>query len=157
MSDGPNSGGLCMCGCGKPAPIAKASDPRWGHVFGKPKRFIHGHHARTRIGESSPLWAGGRIVDDYGYIAIKVGRSHGMANHEGYVREHRLVMAEALGRLLTPEELVHHIDLSKTNNQIENLVVVSRSEHMQIHRAIDRGLEPRDAVSHVLFLRADAA
>ena len=35
---------LCECGCGNPAPIAKMTDPRFGHVKGEPKRFIHGHN-----------------------------------------------------------------------------------------------------------------
>ena len=35
---------LCECGCGKPAPIAKYSDKRWGCVKGEPLRFILGHN-----------------------------------------------------------------------------------------------------------------
>jgi hypothetical protein len=42
--------GLCGCGCGQPAPIAKATKARLGHVKGQPTRFIHGHHARTPEG-----------------------------------------------------------------------------------------------------------
>ena len=38
---------LCECGCGLPAPIATATDPRMGWVKGQPKRFRHGHWART--------------------------------------------------------------------------------------------------------------
>ncbi|MGH9505047.1 MAG: hypothetical protein ACRD20_19510 [Terriglobales bacterium] len=34
---------LCECGCGKPAPIAKKSNPEYGWVKGKAKKFIDGH------------------------------------------------------------------------------------------------------------------
>lgn len=37
---------LCECGCGKPAPIAKWTNKRWGHIKGQPVRFICGHHGR---------------------------------------------------------------------------------------------------------------
>jgi len=35
---------LCECGCGLPAPIAKKTNTRRGHVKGQPIRFIVGHH-----------------------------------------------------------------------------------------------------------------
>lgn len=44
---GPNPSGLCQCGCGKRAPIAKRSNSDKGHVIGKPVRFIVGHHVHT--------------------------------------------------------------------------------------------------------------
>lgn len=42
-NQGPNPSGLCMCGCGQPAPIAKYSVQRRGNVQGKPVRYIFGH------------------------------------------------------------------------------------------------------------------
>lgn len=46
---GPNPSGLCMCGCGRPAPIAKQTNRAKGHVQGKPHRFIAGHCNRKRV------------------------------------------------------------------------------------------------------------
>lgn len=46
----------------------------------------------------------------------------------------RLLMEDHLGRELTSDEIVHHIDGDSLNNEIENLQVVSRAEHIRIHR-----------------------
>lgn len=43
---GPNPSGLCQCGCGEPAPVARESNRRLGHVRGQPMRYIRGHSGR---------------------------------------------------------------------------------------------------------------
>jgi hypothetical protein len=50
---------LCACGCGRPAPIAKRTDPRRGLVAGQPSRYIRGHGgiARIRGASTSPIEA----------------------------------------------------------------------------------------------------
>jgi hypothetical protein len=60
-------------------------------------------------------------------------------NWEGYVYEHRYEMEKELGRALTSNELVHHLDCDKSNNDLSNLIVVSRADHMKIHYWIDKG------------------
>ncbi len=47
--------------------------------------------------------------------------------------EHRMVMEEKLGRKLTSEELVHHIDGDRHNNDPENLELTDHSKHASIH------------------------
>lgn len=39
---------LCECGCGEPAPIARRSNTRLGHVKGQPVRFIRSHVGRAQ-------------------------------------------------------------------------------------------------------------
>lgn len=39
--------GLCGCGCGRRAPIAKMTNRRLGHVKGQPTRFLRGHSGRV--------------------------------------------------------------------------------------------------------------
>jgi hypothetical protein len=44
-----------------------------------------------------------------------------MARADGYIMEHRLVMAQWVGRLLTRQECVNHINRNPRDNRRENL------------------------------------
>jgi hypothetical protein len=107
---------LCECGCGQQCK----------------KRFVSHHHRRGQEGlkgDTNPAWKGGRTIDTQGYIKI-FKPNHPFCDHQGYVREHRLVMEEYLGRFLTRKEEVHHIDGNKENNRIGNLMLFpNSSEH----------------------------
>lgn len=46
---------------------------------------------------------------------------------------HREVMGQKIGRRLTSEDIVHHIDGDKLNNSPDNLLLTTRAEHMKIH------------------------
>jgi len=52
------------------------------------------------------------------------------------VLAHRHIMEEHLGRKLEKNEVVHHIDFNKKNNSIENLMVMTDSEHNRLHSTI---------------------
>ncbi|MBC8459794.1 MAG: HNH endonuclease [Deltaproteobacteria bacterium] len=52
-----------------------------------------------------------------------------MADKRGEVYEHRLVMAEKLGRPLESYEHVHHLDGDKTNNRADNLKLIEPQAH----------------------------
>jgi lambda repressor-like predicted transcriptional regulator len=63
-----------------------------------------------------------------------------MANCNGYVMEHRLVMARDLGRPLLRSEQVHHIDGDRSNNAIENLQLRQGSHgNGAVHVCLDCG------------------
>lgn len=55
-------------------------------------------------------------------------------NAKGNAKQHRLIMEEAMGRKLGPDEVVHHKNGIKDDNRIENLEVITRSEHSSMHR-----------------------
>ena len=47
---------------------------------------------------------------------------------------HRIIAEQMLGRKLNSNEVVHHIDGNKHNNEPNNLMVLTRSEHVKIHQ-----------------------
>jgi hypothetical protein len=88
----------------------------------------------VHAGERNPNWRGGRVIASNGYVLIRVGKGHHLADVRGYAYEHRLVAEEKLGRRLEPDEIVHHLDEDKRNNAPENVHIFSSiGEHLQAH------------------------
>ncbi len=118
---------------------------------GKPKLKCHAcavvapeHRAKESLshrGEKSSWWKGGRFTTISGYVEIWLSPDdffYPMAKKKGYVLEHRLVMAKALGRCLHSWEIVHHKGIrirgkeNKSDNLIDNLQLVSDIGHKQL-------------------------
>lgn len=88
-------------------------------------------------GAGNPFWKGGRTVEPRGYVLIKVGTDHHLADVRGYAYEHRLVAEQKLGRRLTPEEIAHHDDENKSNNAPDNIEPLpSKAHHAAAHRRV---------------------
>jgi len=68
------------------------------------------------------------VRDKAGYVRI-YEPDHPRAMSGGWVFEHRHVMEQALGRHLERAEHVHHANGEKDDNRLENLVVLSHSDH----------------------------
>ena len=64
-----------------------------------------------------------------------IDKSHPLASgNSAYVYYHRHVASLKIGRWLKPGEHVHHIDGNRRNNNPENIVILTRSEHAQRHK-----------------------
>lgn len=49
-----------------------------------------------------------------------------------YIREHRIIVQNTIGRLLEPFEQVHHINGDRLDNRVENLQILTHREHSRI-------------------------
>lgn len=90
-------------------------------------------------GEHNPAWKGGRFISKKGYVFVRCPEHH-RRGRNGYVLEHVLVMERHLGRSLiyysmahSSNEVVHHVNGEKSDNRIENLRLMTHSEHMTLH------------------------
>lgn len=86
----------------------------------------------TRRGAESQSWKGGRRKQSDGYILLLLTPDNPyylMASNRNMILEHRYVMAKHLGRCLAKSEHVHHKNGIRTDNQIENLELMSQSDH----------------------------
>lgn len=89
-----------------------------------------------------------RTVSENGYVSIR--DCFGILGKPGaMVPEHRLIATIAVGRRLEGWEQVHHIDHNPSNNSPENLIVVSPSEHGELHKG--RKKKAKKVVSPVHF------
>jgi hypothetical protein len=86
-----------------------------------------GHaYVRTRKGRS------------YRWIKVAMG-----AGRNNYKAEHRLIIEQHIGRELFPHEHIHHLNGDTLDNRLENLAVVSKSDHALIAkllRCVDENL-----------------
>jgi len=95
-------------------------------------------------GHMNSRWEGGQFVSSDGYILVWISPDdffYPMAKQNGYVLEHRLVVAKVLGRILHKWEIVHHkgtkypkgsLANRRDNRYPENLQLVSDLGHKQI-------------------------
>ena len=86
---------------------------------------------RAKISASRLAWsercAVGHRVTPSGYVEFTKGPHKGRSQHV-------VLMEERLGRSLMADEVVHHIDGNRTNNEPNNLALMTRSAHTRLHR-----------------------
>jgi hypothetical protein len=114
--------------CGKPF-----QPPKHNIKLGKGRYCSKPCSNRARTGVHAAHWKGGTHKDPKGYIQ-QHAPEHPAAKGNGYVMQHRLVMEQIIGRYLTADEVVHHIDGNRANNCPDNLQLMTRGDHTALHR-----------------------
>lgn len=117
---------------------------RWLDIHGIKKRtdpesirLWYKKNPGATAGERCSAYKGGRTMSK-GYIRI-YSPNHPSGNSKNRVFEHRLVAEKALGRYLSPNEAVHHIDRDRANNKWSNLIVFpTKSLHAKFESMVDK-------------------
>ena len=93
----------------------------------KLSKIMTGKKYPGRSGPNHHNWKGGRILDEKGYMNIRMTEHPNAQN--GYVLEHRLIMEKKIGRILESHEIIHHKNGRRDDNRIENLVLLDKASH----------------------------
>tara|TARA_R110000782_G_C14819221_1_gene413844 strand:+ start:3415 stop:4074 length:660 start_codon:yes stop_codon:yes gene_type:complete len=112
---------LCHCVCGREK-LTTASILKMG--LARSCGCLHKETSISNLPKNTYKIGQKRIVTK-GYIEVKT--------KNGFIREHVKVMQDAIGRKLYQNEVVHHIDENKKNNDISNLRLMTNSEHITLH------------------------
>jgi len=138
----------------------KCGKERWVRIIKDNPKNLRCH--KCSLKGNGNRWKGGRTKTQDGYIQIKLQPDdffYSMAQKTGYVFEHRLVVAKALGRCLQSWEIVHHKrGFAKDDNRYpETLQLVTDDRHNQItilEMKIDKLLEgQRELKAEIKLLR----
>ena len=113
----------------------------------KIKKIIYRGENNPNYGNSginSPLHKSTSRINSQGYRLIPLDETHPFAIDKFWIREHRYIAEKYLmtdeqsieingKKYLNPIYDVHHKDFNRLNNSVENLQILTRSEHMKIH------------------------
>lgn len=75
------------------------------------------------IGIRKIIWSSEKYIDKRGYVVLKKVNE----------LEHRWIAMKVISRELKSNEVVHHINGKKTENQLSNLCVMDRDKHEHFH------------------------
>lgn len=96
------------------------------------RRLRGANRSRSKMGEANPMFGKKTAAERI----LRRGRA-AVWNGNGYTFEHRIIAAKALGLETLPKHLeVHHIDGDKTNNDPDNLAIVTKRGHQYLHKRI---------------------
>ena len=89
-----------------------------------PKGYHPNHASASRHGR----WRRGPMLSSHGYVKVRVGRSHPLADPHGYAYEHLLVWVAAGNPRPARSVCLQWRNEDRTDNRIENLYLITRAE-----------------------------
>lgn len=93
--------------------------------------------ARQKKGDiRGPHWKGGAWYSKGQDTWYSYAPKHPKARHNGCYPTHILVAEERIGRFLEEGEVVHHLNMDRSDNTPSNLCVLSERKHMLLHRVL---------------------
>lgn len=105
----------------------------WKKIGASKKGTKMSEEARVKISEAKEKGGIGhkkKRMD--GYVSVYFP-DHPRSNSDGYIMEHILVMEAIVGRHLSEDECVHHINGKRDDNRAKNLKLMTKKEHMSYH------------------------
>jgi hypothetical protein len=80
-----------------------------------------------------------RLLNDY-VVVYRPDHPKAMrgGNWDGYIYEHILMGEQVMDRPLKEGEVVHHLDLNRSNNSPDNILVLSGPMHAKLHTWLDK-------------------
>lgn len=131
---------LCYCGCGNAVPLHFTDGRFKGYAKGIPghrrkqsndqwREFRRNVLTQARKDREKPIGTKRlhEVSPNVFYYVVKVAQSG------KWPYEHRIVAAQKIGRPLTSNEQVHHINENTLDNRPENLKIVTASTHRAEH------------------------
>lgn len=97
-----------------------------GYCAAHYKRVVKHGDPQAHIPIREAVGRGTVAHDGYRYVPVPKEMRH-LTRGVAWVGEHRLVMAQHMGRALSSDEQVHHINGVRTDNRLENLELWSTS------------------------------
>ena len=94
-------------------------------------RMVINHRGGGPSGSKHWNWQGGIHKNNYGYLSVSVNGKRQLL--------HRYIMEKFIGRSLKDDEHIHHKNLNKLDNDINNLQLVNPIEHGKLHGRLRYG------------------
>lgn len=108
---------------------------------------IHDNHPK---GSFCHRWNNGKIISSGGYVKLRVGKGHPLADSNGYAYEHLIIWISAGNSKPPKGYLLHHKNEDKTDNRIQNIECIPRVFHNKHHNLS----KPKDVLGRFTHKKA---